>query len=639
MFDARSYLGDGSPLTDVLPGFRPRAEQLALADAVAACFAGDGHLIAEAGTGVGKSLAYLVPAALAGRRVVVSTYTRTLQEQLRAGDVALARAATGMPLVAAVVKGRFNYLCRAQLENAPGRIDLWDADGFQRLEPWIATTRSGDREELDHVPSPTLWRELAVGPDRCRGRRCGFVDRCFAERARGAAMEADVVLVNHALYMADLGLRAASNGGIGILPDHDLVVFDEAHMLADVAAEWLGVRLSLLGLARFGRDVARSADAARIEVPEAELRSLQLHAERLFGALPAGTRVRLREPHVRALPRDAAEGMRQALSDIATTLRGAGDEADALARFADQQDAAIEAALDPDHDATVVWSERRERGDVELRTAPIDVAPQLERLLFDEVEGAVLTSATLALADGFAHIRRTLGLRSARELRLGSPFDLPGRVRLLVPGAGHDRGGPDGAPAVAVAADIEELLRASDGRALVLFSSYRQMEAVHSMLAGRLPWRVLRQGEAPRDRLLEAFRADVHSVLLATASFWQGVDIPGESLSLVIIDKVPFAPPDEPMISAKSELAERDGRSGFEAVQLPRAAMLLKQGFGRLLRNEEDAGVVAVLDRRVVTRRYGAYLLGALPDVPRISTAAEMRDFLAGVRALSAETG
>ncbi len=632
MFDARRYLGDGSPLTGVLQGFRPRAEQLAMADAVAACFAGDGHLIAEAGTGVGKSLAYLVPAALAGRRVVVSTYTKTLQEQLRANDVALARAATGMPLVAAVVKGRYNYLCRAQLETAASRIDLWDVDGFHRVEPWIGRTRTGDREELDHVPSPTLWRELAVGPERCRGRRCPHLDGCFAERARAAAMEADVVLVNHALYMADLGLRAASNGSIGILPEHDLVVFDEAHMLADVAAEWLGVRLSLLGLARFARDVARAADTARIEVPERELHSLVLHAERLFGALPPGGRVRLREPHVRALPVDAADGMRQALSDIATVLRGVGDEAEALARFADQQDAALEAALDPDHEATVVWSERRDRGDVELRTAPIDVAPQLEQLLFDEVEGAVLTSATLALADGFAHVKRTLGVRSARELRLGSPFDLPRKARLLIPDSGHDRGGPDGAPAVAVAADIEELILASEGRALVLFASYRQLEAVHSMLVGRLPYPVLRQGEAPRERLLEAFRSDIDSVLMATASFWQGVDVPGEALTLVIIDKVPFAPPDEPMISARVEAAERDGRSGFETVQLPRAAMLLKQGFGRLLRTEDDHGVVAVLDRRIVTRRYGAYLLGALPDVPRITTAGEIREFLAASR-------
>jgi ATP-dependent DNA helicase DinG len=629
MFDARSYLGDDSPLRDALTGFRTRPEQVALADAVGACFSGDGHLIAEAGTGVGKSLAYLVPAAFAGRTVVVSTYTRSLQDQLRTQDVPLARAATGMPITAAVVKGRANYLCHAQLETAESRLDLWDVDGFERIRPWIASTRTGDRDELDHLPTPTLWRELAVGPDRCRGRRCLHADRCFADRARAAAGECDVVLVNHALYMADLGLRAASDGQISILPQHDLVVFDEAHMLEDVAAEWLGVRFSHGVIARFSRDVERAADGARIEIPAEELRRLALHAERLFGALPDGARTRLREPHLRLLPRDAADGMRQAFGEVARSLRGNGDEPEALARFADAQALALASVLNPDHDDTVVWSERRDRGEVELRTAPIDVAPRLESLLFDQVEGAVLVSATLALADGFAHQRRRLGLRSARELRVGSPFDIEGNARLYVPATGPLGGGQQGTAPTWVAEQIVELVRASRGRALVLFASYRQLGAVYDLLAGRIPYRLLRQGEAPRDRLLEWFREDVSSVLLATTSFWQGVDVPGEALSLVIIDKLPFAPPDDPLVSARCELAARSGRSGFGDVQLPRAAMMLKQGFGRLLRSETDRGVVAVLDRRLVASTYGATLLAALPDVPRLADAVEVAAFLA----------
>jgi ATP-dependent DNA helicase DinG len=628
MFDARRYLGEGSPLEGSLAGFRVRGEQLALADAVAACLSGDGHLIAEAGTGVGKSLAYLVPAAFAGRTVVVSTYTKALQDQLRTNDVPLAREATGRPLVAAVVKGRGNYLCRAQLETVESRIELWDVDGWQRLRPWVAETTNGDRDLLDHVPSPSLWRELAVGSERCRGRRCSFLDRCFAERARSAAAEADVVLVNHALYMADLGLRAASDGAISVLPPHDLVVFDEAQMLEDVAAEWLGVRLSDLSLARFARDVERATTAAQEEVPEREIRSLQLHAERLFGALPGGARVRLREPHLRALPRDAADGMRAALADIAVALRRGGDESEALARSADAMAFAVEAALEPDHEETVVWSERRERGIVELRTAPVDVAPKLEELLFDQVEGAVLVSATLALGDGFAHVRRRVGLRSARELRLGTPFDLAANARLYVPTEAPSVGGPDSVDARWLAAEIERLVTASNGRALCLFTSYRQLTAVYDLVAGRLPFRVLRQGEAPRDRLLEWFRDDVHSVLLATTSFWQGVDVPGEALSLVVIDRLPFTPPDDPILSARTEAVARAGRSGFEEVQLPRAAMLLKQGFGRLLRSETDRGVVAILDRRLVTKGYGAYLRAALPDVPRLGDPAEVAEFL-----------
>ncbi len=632
MFDARDHLGDGSPLRDVLATFRPRTEQIALADAVAATFSGDGHLIAEAGTGVGKSLSYLVPAAFAGRPVVVSTYTRALQDQLLASDVPLARAATGMPLVAAVVKGRANYLCRAQLEVAPSRIDLWDVDQYEALQPWIANTRTGDRDELDRVPSATLWRELAVGPDRCRGRRCHHVDRCFADLARAAAATADVILVNHALYMADLGLRAASDGHASVLPDHDLVVFDEAHMLEDVAAEWLGLRLSHGLIGRFARDVERAAEAARIEVPGVELRALALHGERLFSALPGGPRVRLREAHLRLLPRDAADGMGAALREIAGHLRGAGDECDALARVAEGQAVSLESVMAPDHDATVVWSERRERGDVELRTAPIDVASQLEALLFDEIEGAVLMSATMTLADGFVHQRRRLGLRSARELRVGSPFDVVGNARLYVPPSGPVGGGESGTSPEWVASEIEALVRASGGRALCLFASYRQMGAVFDLVAGRIPYRVLRQGEAPRDRLLRDFREDVSSVLFATTSFWQGVDVPGESLSLVVIDKLPFAPPDDPLVSARCERAGREGRPGFAEVQLPRAAMMLKQGFGRLLRSEDDRGVVAVLDRRIALASYGPYLLGSLPAVPRLDDPTEVAAFLATVR-------
>jgi ATP-dependent DNA helicase DinG len=628
MFDAAACLGDGSPLTGTLQGFRPRAAQLALADAVAACYSGDGHLLAEAATGVGKSLAYLVPAAFAGRRVVVSTYTKSLQDQLLAKDLPLARIASGRPLTAAVVKGRASYVCRAQLAVVEGRLDIDGAHGLARLRPWLAATRHGDRDELDHVPSAELWRELSVGPERCRGRRCGFVETCFSELARRRALDADVVLVNHALYMADLALRSASVGSVSILPEHDLVVFDEAHTLRDVAAEWLGVRLSHATLARFGRDVERAADSARAEAPAAAVRALLLHAARFFGALPGEPRRRLRDRELAALPHDSAAGMRQALAEVASRLRGRGEEADAMAKQAEVLAVAVGAVLEPDHDATVVWSERDGR-DVQLRTAPIDVAPQLAEHLFGAIEGAALLSATLALHDGFRHVRATLGIPSARELRLPSPFDVERNALLCVPRDAPATGGTHGASPAALAELMERLVRASDGRALLLFSSYRQLHAVHALLAPRLPYTCLRQGEAPRERLLERFRGDVTSVLCATTSFWQGIDVPGEALSLVVIDKLPFASPEEPLVSARSEAAERDGRSGFAEVQLPRAAMLLKQGFGRLLRSEDDRGVVAILDRRLLTRPYGAALLAALPPVARTQDVDDVRAFFA----------
>jgi ATP-dependent DNA helicase DinG len=624
VFTAERYLGAGSALASAHPAFRVRPGQMALADAVARAFTGEGHLVAEAGTGVGKSLAYLIPAAFAGRRIVVSTATRALQDQLRSCDLPLARLATGRPLTAAVVKGRANYLCRAQAATAGGRLDLGLHDPLARLGEWMLTTRTGDRDELDHLPPADVWHELAVGPDRCRGPACRERARCFSEAARARASEVDVVLVNHALYMSDLALRAGSGGGAAILPPHDLVVFDEAHELEDAAADALGVRLSHLVLARFARDVDRAATAARRDPPEIDLAALQLHGERLFGALPAG-RVRLTARDLERLPAGAADGMRAALRGIATRLRGGGEEADSLARHADRLGFALEAIFDGGDDAaTVVWSERDRLGRAELRTAPVDVAPQLEELLFDAVQAAVLVSATLAVGDSFAHVRRRLGIGSARELIVDSPFAHASQARVYVP-----RGIAGDAPTLRVADEIRRLVLASRGRALLLFTSLRRLDEVHRLLAPDLPFPVLRQGEAPRERLLERFRREVDSVLFGSASFWQGVDVPGEALSLVVLDKLPFAPPDEPLVAARVEHAERQGGSGFVDVQLPRAALLLKQGYGRLLRTEDDVGVVAVLDDRLLTRRYGAGLLAALPPARLEHDVEAVRVFLA----------
>lgn len=631
VFDAVAQaLDDRSPLRAHLGGFTPRAEQLALAEAVAVALKSGSHLIAEAGTGVGKGLAYLVPAAFLDRRVVVSTATKTLQEQLRRNDVPLARIATGIDLTCAVVKGRANYVCRAQLAVAGGRLPGIDLEtGLERLRPWLLTTRTGDRDELDHLPPRDLWHELAVGADRCRGRRCSFVQDCYAEQARARAETVDVVLVNHALYMADLGVRMRTGGALSILPEHDVVVFDEAHAVEDAAADWLGVRLSLQGLQRFVRDVEQACDGARLSPPSRYLRALMLHAERLFAALPGGARARLTDARLAALPTGSADGMHQALDVIVSTLEGASDEADALARHAAQLSLALQEIVAGGREDTVVWCERPRPADVELRTAPIDVAPILRERLWSELESAVLVSATLAVGDEMRHVRRRLGLDDAVTLELPSPFDVRRHARLYVPSELPAPHGPAGMPTAVLADEIERLLDASRGRALVLFASHRALIAVHAELADRLPFPLLRQGELPRPLLLERFRSEVDSVLFATASFWQGVDIPGEALSLVVIEKLPFAPPDDPLVEARCEAAQRDGASGFAVVQLPRAAMLLKQGFGRLLRTEEDRGVVAILDRRLVTASYGSALRAALPEAPLIDSVDEVASFLA----------
>ena len=411
-----------------------------------------------------------------------------------------------------------------------------------------------------------------------------------------------------------------------ILPEHDTLVVDEAHDFERIAAESLGARVSGPALSRFARDVD-SACASAVKIPpSAELAMLQVHGDRLFSALPEGRRVRLDEQRLQLLPRDAADAMRVALDDIAERIKDHSDECEALARQAQRQAYALEAILAPDHEETVVWSERDARGGVELRAAPTAVGPLLRDQLWDRLHAAVLVSATLADGEGLTGICRRLGADGASTHVEPSPFDIESNARLYVPA---DIVGGGQADPEKVATRIAALIDAAGGRALVLSPSLNRLRLLHALVRERISYPLLCQGEAARDVLLERFRTDETSVLFASMTFWQGVDIPGRSLELVILESLPFAVPDDPLIAAKSERAERDGGSGFKDVALPHAALLLKQGFGRLLRSETDRGVVAVLDSRLVTKSYGNDLRASLPDVPFTASLDEVRAFLA----------
>jgi len=516
-------------------------------------------------------------------------------------------------------------VCRVQRPFAHQRIPVDQSDQLGRVEEWLVRTREGDRDELSFVPTETVWRELSVGPDRCRGARCPERDGCYAEAARERATGCEIVLVNHALYLADLSLRAARGGEPVILPEHDVLIVDEAHAFEQAAAEALGARVSAPALARFARDVESACGAATKLPPTAELALLQVHGDRLFSALPEGRRVRLDAARLRLLPVDAADAMRAALTKLADTIRDYSDEAEALARQAERQAMALEAILAPDHDQTVVWSERDRQG-VELRAAPTAVGPLLRDHLWDKLHAAVLVSATLADGDGLTGVCRRLGADDAITHLEDSPFDVVANARLYVP---SDIVGGGKADPYVVADRIGDLIEAAGGRSLVLFPALQRLRRVHELLQDRLTMPVLCQGDAARDVLLERFRDEETSVLFASMTFWQGVDIPGRSLELVILESLPFAVPDDPIIAAKSERAERDGGSGFRDIQLPHAALLLKQGFGRLLRSESDRGVVAVLDRRLVASGYGSYLRKSLPPVEIVDSVDEVRAFLA----------
>ncbi|MFL5927610.1 MAG: ATP-dependent DNA helicase [Gaiellaceae bacterium] len=601
--------------------YEPRAEQAALAAAVERALATGEHLVAEAGTGVGKSLAYLVPALQSGLRVVVATATKALQQQLLEKDVPVAAAAVGRGVDVQVLKGRANYLCRRQLQGfqpillAAGR----DARAWEAMERWLVTTETGDRAELALEPSEALWAEVAVGPDRCSGRRCPFHSACFSEAARERAAGADLVIVNHALYFA----HVASGGGV--LPEHDAVVFDEAHRLEESAASWLGGRVSRAGLRRLVLDVERGCRDSQRPYPARQAERVERSSERLLRVVapPSGRR------RVRALAPEAALVLIDALGDLAGVLQNQGEELDALSRRAFAAAAEVEACLEPDGPERVVWAEPDA-----LAWAPVDVSHELGERLWDDGPTAILVSATLAAGDDAAFVRRRLGLARAREAVVGSPYDFREQALLYVPRAMPDPR-TDGFTERA-AEEIVSLLGLSEGRALVLTSSYRALDAYRERVRGRVPYEVLVQGEAPRERLLRRFRDEVDSVLIATSTFWQGVDVPGESLSLLVIDKLPFSAPGDPLHEARCEAVERAGGDWFRDYALPTAMLQLRQGFGRLIRGHADRGVVAILDPRLRTRPYGRAFLAALPGCPLAEDPGAVRAFFGEGVAVSA---
>ncbi len=520
-----------------------------------------------------------------------------------------------------MLKGRANYLCRRQLQGFQPFLLPEGRDGhaWEAMQGWLDETETGDRAELEVEPSAALWGELSVGPDRCSGRRCPFVSACFAEAARERASHADLVIVNHALYFAHL----ASGGGV--LPEHDAVIFDEAHRLEESAASWLGGRVSRQGIRRLAHDIERACRDSQHALPARELDRVDRTGERFLKSVaPTAGRRRLRE-----LPAEPALVLMDALSDLSTALHGQTEELDALARRALAMGDEVQACLEPGGLERVVWSEPDS-----VAWAPVDVSGELRERLWEDGPTAILVSATLTTGEDAAFVRRRLGLDHAREAVVGSPYDFREQALLYLPRSMPDPRSEDFT--ARAAEEIVSLLALSEGRALVLTSSYRALEAYREHVRGRVPYDVLVQGEAPRERLLERFREEVGSVLLATSTFWQGVDVPGESLSLLVIDKLPFSAPGDPLHEARCEAVEQAGGDWFRDYALPTAMLQLRQGFGRLIRGHTDRGVVAILDPRLRTRPYGRAFLAALPRCPVAEDPAAVAQFFGEALPVSA---
>ena len=627
-----SFFGPGGRLARVFPGYEDRPAQERLSEAVDAVLRDGGLLLAEAGTGTGKTLAYLLPAVELGRRVVVSTGTKNLQEQLVQKDIPLLARALGRELSVAVMKGRANYLCllhfssftKAGTFRRTEEIPL-----FQAVAAWAPETATGDRSEIAELPDAVdFWREISAASENCIGQSCPHFDACWVTRMRQRALEADLVVVNHHLLCADLAVKDGSYGQV--IPPYDSVILDEAHLLEDVATQYFGVQVSSHRVEELARDVERELKAAQLDARDvrAEVEGVRRRGERLFRELGRGHGRRLAPGWMTTAIMEESLALLQRLEGLRTALLAIPDRPEPIVGLASRTLAlAAELAflLKAEDDGHVYFVETRGRG-VFLRATPIDVSDRLKELLFDRVRAAVLTSGTLAVDGDFAYVRSRLGLEATADLLLPSPFRFEEQAVLYVPKGMPDPAAPDFADHAAE--QVVRLLELSRGRAFVLFTSYANMNAVAERIAGRLDYPVFIQGEAPKAALLETFRRTKHAVLLATASFWQGVDVVGEQLSCVIVDKLPFASPGDPVVAARIERLRNHGGNPFAEYQVPVAILMLKQGLGRLIRTTTDRGILAVLDGRLLRRPYGRRFLESLPPARLVHDLGEVERFM-----------
>jgi ATP-dependent DNA helicase DinG len=640
------FFGPGGGLSRTHPAYEVRRGQLQMAQAVEQAIEERRHLIVEAGTGTGKTLAYLMPVIRSGKRVIISTGTKNLQEQLFYKDVPFLEQTLfpdgNRQLSVCYMKGRSNYLCRKKLYDLtdhPVLSGLDEIEQHRAIAAWEQTTKTGDRVELARLPEASaLWHKLDARADTCLGQRCSSWHKCFITEMRRRAAESDIVIVNHHLFFADLGIKQQAEGApdAGILPDTGVVIFDEAHELEVVASGYFGIVVSAARMEELCRDVEDTLQRNRINttVLSGAIQRLRTRAGLFFSLLPEGYGRFAFDNRREFLEENGEEfiGLQQSLARISAELENLAskpEEVFALVRRAGELNVQLRFLLEHEDKNTVFWIERRrgghEKTHIALQATPIDVGPVLRECLWSKLECSVLTSATLAVGGGFEYMRGRLGMDHARELVLPSHFDYPNQALLYVPADLPDPRTPQFAGKAAER--IRHLLQITRGRAFVLFTSYGQMRDIYQRVRSESEFPLLLQGDAPKMALLEEFRARPNCVLFATASFWQGVDVQGEQLSCVIIDRLPFAVPSDPVVAARIKAIAAEGGNAFFQYQVPAAVITLKQGFGRLIRSLHDRGLLALLDNRILKKAYGRVFLESLPNYRRTTNLEQVREF------------
>ena len=641
--------GRGGLISRAHPDYEYRPGQIEMAGAVLRAFEERRHLVVEAGTGTGKTLAYLVPAIAAatarGGRVIVSTGTKNLQEQLMEKDIPFLQRVLPKKFTAAYMKGRGNYACLQRIkraETSPILDGLDDVDYFDEVRRWARDSPTGDRAELVELPENlSFWRHVDARSETCLGQKCPEYDPCFVTRMRQRAQDADIVIVNHHLFFADLALRGGEYGQV--IPDYSAVIFDEAHQIEDVAAEYFGAQVSSYQIEDLLRDLQNlpvtNADSNR-ELTKAAARVSRFADHFWLGFQQAGRGDEGRAP---ILPGTFAQKNRRgeveptalgqsylaldgALARVETTLdalREQPPEIENVIRRARELRFNLEFIVAGDDKRFVYWQERRGRGTF-LRASPIDVSTLLQDKLFDRVETVVLTSATLASAGSFRFVRERLGLDEEKTEELIAPeaYDYGRQAVLYLPPRMPDPRKPEFGEAAAE--EVVRILEVTRGRAFVLSTSTSGMRALYERVSARVDFPCMVQGDASKSYLLERFRQTPGAVLFATSSFWQGVDVRGEQLSCVIIDKLPFAVPTDPVVAARQRFIEDAGGSSFYEYSVPQAIISLKQGLGRLIRSATDRGVLSILDPRLRTQGYGRQFLKSLPPCRTTSDLAEV---------------